>query len=82
MNVTIVKKGGYGDRFGLLHEEGAVVDFPDALAAKLIIHRIAVKVDEPERKRAAVTTAAFAPPENEAMPAPRKVGRPRKVQEK
>jgi hypothetical protein len=38
MLVKITQKAGYGDRFGVLHEFGAVADLPEAIAHKLQLH--------------------------------------------
>lgn len=69
MNVRIVKKGGYGDRNGVMHDEGAIVDFPDALAIKLIKHGFVAPARQTAKERAvkvpkektskSVTTKAF-----------------------
>ena len=52
MKVQIILRGGYGDRNGVMHKEHSIVDFPDALAAKLIMHKIAVPVRAKGRERA------------------------------
>jgi hypothetical protein len=52
MKVRIIKRGGYGDRYGIEHPEGSIVDFPDHLAVKLINHRIAEPVRDKPKERA------------------------------
>ena len=69
MNVKIVKKNGYVDRNGVMHDEGSIVDFPDALALKLIKHGFVVPAREAAKERAvrvpkekaskSITTEAF-----------------------
>lgn len=69
MKVRIVNRGGYGDRYGVRHAEGAVVEFPDVLALKLINNRIAVPFRDVSKERTvkgprektskSVTTKAF-----------------------
>jgi hypothetical protein len=67
VKVRIIQKRGYGDRYGVFHEFGEVVDFPEDLAQKLINYRIAAPLDEKPQKKNSVTTAAFFnPPENTA----------------
>ena len=72
MKVKIIKRDGYGDRNGILHKCDAIVDFPDALAQKLIVHRIAVlasqKAKEPAMLEATENVATVRRPR----------GRPRK----
>ena len=78
MKVRIIQKRGYGDRFGVFHDFGAVVDYPEDLALKLVNYRIAARLDEKPKPKTAVTTAAFAPPENAALATKPAAGRPRK----
>jgi hypothetical protein len=82
VNVKIIRKGGYTDRYGVEHQEHDIVDFPDILALKLIKHRFANPTDAKPAIETAVTIAAFAPPENAALrveaPLKRGPGRPKK----
>lgn len=54
MRIKIIAPTGYGDRYGVFHEFGAVVEMPDAIANKLLYHRLAVaaaeRVETPARK--------------------------------
>ena len=61
MKVRIINSSGYSDRHGKYHSAGSVADFPDDIAAKLLIHRIAERVPEPK-----IETAELAPAENMA----------------
>ncbi len=51
MKVRITKRDGYGDRWGVMHACGEVVDFPEGTALSIIEHNIAVPVREEETKR-------------------------------
>ncbi len=72
MKVRIRQRAGYGDRYGVFHEMGAVVDYPDHIALKLIKNGTAEAVRETPIERAtiaapettekgALTTKAFSP---------------------
>lgn len=64
MKVKIVQRGGYADRFGKFHVEGAVVDFPEELAKKLIDRRIALSLKDAPAPPVVIMTNAFEPAEN------------------
>lgn len=68
MKVRIIKRDGYGDRYGRMHKFGDVVEFSDQIAVKLLTNRIAEPVRDKEKERAvkkprertgAVTTRSF-----------------------
>ena len=79
MKVRIIQKRGYGDRNGVFHEFGDVVDFPDDLALKLVGYKIAIPLGTKPEKKGPVTTAAFMAPENAALSTKPAPGRPRKA---
>jgi hypothetical protein len=72
MKVRIIQRPGYGDRNGVFHKHGDVVDFPDVLAIKLIRHQIAVPAPE-KTKETAILEA-----EEMAADVKRPRGRPKK----
>jgi len=75
MKVKIIVPSGYGDRYGVFHQLGDILEIPDERAVKLMRHRIVAPV--------AVEHVAIRVPETpivaDEQPQSRKAGRPRKV---
>lgn len=46
MKVKIIAPTGYGDRYGVFHEFSSIAELPEAVANKLIHHRIAAPIVE------------------------------------
>ncbi len=75
MKVKIIVPSGYGDRYGVFHQLGDILEIPDERAFKLMRHRIVSPI--------AAEHVAIRVPETPIVaaeqPQPRKAGRPRKV---
>ena len=65
MRLKITEPQGYGDRYGMFHPQGSVIDVPEAIAVKLLQHQMAV-LAPPIVEKKVIETMEAAPTETVA----------------